>query len=126
MSNVRLNLIVLYSPDIERLRAFYTVLGLEFEREQHGRGPEHYAADVAGTVLEIYPLLGQEAGDVGALRLGFDVAWIDALLEPLVDAGGQVVAPPDETQRGIVAVVRDPDGRKVELVEARPRRRCCG
>ena len=47
MSSVRLNLIVLYSPDIERLRAFYTVLGLEFEREKHGRGPEHYAANIA-------------------------------------------------------------------------------
>lgn len=126
MSNVRLNLVVLYSSDVERLRAFYTLLGLEFEREQHGRGPEHYAADVDGVVLEIYPQSANATRDVSTMRLGFDVAWIDALLDPLVGAGGQVVTPPDETQRGIVAVVRDPDGRKVELVEARPRRRCCG
>ncbi len=123
---VRLNLVVLYSPDIERLRAFYALLGLEFEREQHGRGPEHYAAELGEAVLEIYPQADTSPGDVSAVRLGFDVAWIDAVLDPLLSAGGTLVTAPQETQRGIVAVVRDPDGRKVELVEARPRRRCCG
>lgn len=126
MSTVRLNLVVLYSPDIERLRAFYLLLGLEFEREQHGRGPAHYAAQLGDAVLEIYPQPSASSADVSAVRLGFDVAWIDAVLDPLLAAGGSLVTAPQETQQGIVAVVRDPDGRKVELVESRTRRRCCG
>ena len=126
MSNVRLNLIVLYSPDIDRLRAFYTLLGLELEQEQHERGPLHYAAQAGETVVEIYPQSAVANADVSAIRLGFDVAWIDAVLDSLLSAGGKLVTGPQETQRGIVAVIRDPDGRKVELVESRPRRRCCG
>ena len=126
MSNVRLNLVVLYSPDIERLRAFYTLLGLEFDREQHGRGPEHFSADVDGLTLEIYPQQAADVADVSAVRLGFDVPYLDAMLEALLGGGGQLVTPPAETQQGMVAVIRDPDGRKLELVEPRSRRRCCG
>jgi lactoylglutathione lyase len=126
MSNVRLNLIVLYSPDIERLRAFYTLLGLEFEQEQHERGPLHYAAQAGEATIEIYPQQAKSSADVGAVRLGFDVVWLDAVLDPLIENGAALVTPPQDTLRGIVAVIRDPDGRKIELVESRPRRRCCG
>ena len=33
----------------------FECLGLTFVREQHGEGPEHYACEKDGRVLEIYP-----------------------------------------------------------------------
>ncbi len=55
--SARLTLLVLYSDRMEECRAFYSALGLCFAREQHGQGPQHYAAVLDdGSVFEIYPL----------------------------------------------------------------------
>lgn len=46
---------VLYVADVERMKTFFEALGLVFKKEQHGAGPEHYACERDGRVLEIYP-----------------------------------------------------------------------
>ena len=51
----RLNLIVLRSPEPVKSVAFYQLLGIGFEQEQHGTGPVHWAAETGSVVLEIYP-----------------------------------------------------------------------
>ncbi|GAA5146143.1 hypothetical protein GCM10023321_05150 [Pseudonocardia eucalypti] len=95
---VRTRLLVLYTQRITECREFYTRLGLTFVREQHGIGPEHYAATLAdGLVLELYPGTPERA--TGALRLGFE-------LEPGGPAEGTGLAE---------GVHRDPDGRAVEV-----------
>ena len=54
--SARLTLLVLYSDRMEECRAFYSALGLCFAREQHGQGPQHYAAVLDdGSVFESYP-----------------------------------------------------------------------
>ena len=117
MSPPRLNLLVLRSAAPERLAAFYEGLGLRFERHRHGSGPEHYAAQAGEAVFEIYPL--GDADETPTLpRLGFTV---DALPEALAAAeanGGSLAAPAKPSPWGFRAVVSDPDGRKVELVES--------
>lgn len=40
-------------PDL--LMVFFHRLGLQFKREKHGDGPEHWACQVGDAVLEIYP-----------------------------------------------------------------------
>jgi catechol 2,3-dioxygenase-like lactoylglutathione lyase family enzyme len=88
---VRTNLLVIYTTRVEECRDFYTSLGMNLQSEQHGTGPRHYAAELAdGTVFEIYPAAqGQETG---RLRLGFTLTGV-----------------PDRR------VLRDPDGRAVEV-----------
>ncbi|SEE25036.1 VOC family protein [Streptomyces sp. TLI_105] len=50
------DLIVLYTDRLGACRDFYSGLGLTLVREQHGTGPERYAATLAhGAVLELYP-----------------------------------------------------------------------
>jgi hypothetical protein len=56
MAGVSLRLLVLKTPQVDRLRAFYQALGVELAEEQHGSGPVHYAGQVGDTVLEVYPL----------------------------------------------------------------------
>ena len=46
---------VLVSKKPDRLRAFFESMGLKFNKEKHGRGPIHWAAQVGESVLEIYP-----------------------------------------------------------------------
>ncbi|MGW1839612.1 VOC family protein [Streptomyces sp. NPDC002067] len=97
----RIALMVIYTDHLEESREFYGQLGMSFEREQHGRGPIHYAATFPdGTVLELYP--ATERRPVTSARLGFHV-------------DGQGMTPPLEPGRH---VVQDPDGRAVELYAA--------
>lgn len=109
---MKLNLLVLRTPRLEDLRRFYSALGVHFERERHGDGPEHYAATFAdGLVLELYPALDGSTPDAG-LRLGLSVDDIGKTLRSL----GETVIP-RQTQWGLRALVRDPDGRTVEVVQ---------
>jgi len=67
MSVRSLAYVVLRCADLERSRGFYEALGLRLSAEQHGKGPKHYASNVGGVVLELYPLAGNLTS---GLRLG--------------------------------------------------------
>ncbi|AAZ55587.1 hypothetical protein JCM3263A_19720 [Thermobifida fusca] len=96
--SARLTLLVLYSDRMEECRAFYSALGLCFAREQHGQGPQHYAAVLDdGSVFEIYPASPERR--TGITRLGFRVD--KTLLQTPLEAGHHILT--------------DPDGRKVDL-----------
>jgi len=98
---------------MEELKSFYTSLGVEFQSEKHGKGPEHYAATLSNDlVLEIYPAADGTTPDT-ALRLGLSVPDLGDALRALGQSGA-----PRQTPWGLQAVVRDPDGRTVELLQS--------
>lgn len=108
-----INLIVLRSDQLQLTRGFYESLGLSFAEEKHGQGPAHLSATTpSGTVLELYPLSGDERPETGTrgVRLGFVVPDVMAVIEAVVVAGGTVMSSDQKA-----AVLKDPDGRKVEL-----------
>ena len=89
-------LLVLHTEHLEACRTFCADLGLQFAREQHGAGPEHYAAELpGGLVLELYPATARRP--VSSNRLGFRASAEATGLAP-----GQ-------------HVLQDPDGRAVEV-----------
>jgi predicted enzyme related to lactoylglutathione lyase len=118
---IRLNLLVLKTRQLDRLRQFYAALGIAFAQEKHGDGPLHYAGTIGDLVLELYPLPEGAGLADSTTRLGFAVAGLDAVVRALEGVGAEVVALPRQTAWGRRAVVRDPDGRAVELSEAGPR-----
>jgi lactoylglutathione lyase len=85
----RLGYVVLRCADIERSRVFYEALGFQLVAEQHGTGAKHYACDVGGVTLELYPSAGKSTS---GLRLGLVVSDL---------AAGQAVT------------VTDPDGHQI-------------
>ena len=109
-----LNLLVLRSPDIERARLFYEVLGMTFIRHAHGAGPEHYAHQDERGVFEIYPAKQAEGGGGGGDKtgLGFAVADLADMREKLAAYQPQPIS---DGEGGRTFVVRDPDGRRVEV-----------
>jgi predicted enzyme related to lactoylglutathione lyase len=113
-STPALNLLVIRSQEPARTVRFYELLGLRFQEEQHGKGPVHWAAELDGLVMEIYPA---ESGVDRAPRLGFEVGNVEPILASLQDQGAEVVSDLKQTQWGLRAVVKDPDGRSVELVQ---------
>lgn len=52
------NVLVIKAPDVEKVKFFFEKMGLEFVKEKHDDGPEHYATpNHPGLLccLEIYP-----------------------------------------------------------------------
>ena len=117
MSKVTLNLVVLRSPDLARAVAFYSRLGLRFTRHRHGAGPEHFTAKLSGGVFELYPLTSDGVSTLGT-RIGFKIPSVDAAIAELSDCPDSVVTAPRDTEWGRRAVVTDPDGHRVELLQS--------
>jgi lactoylglutathione lyase len=118
ISSASLNLVVLRSSDLTRAANFYTLLlGLEFVKHRHGNGPEHFSAELGALVFELYPLVPDGPSTSGT-RLGFRVPSLEAALvavsEPYPNA---VLSPPKDSEWGRRAVIADPDGHRVELLE---------
>lgn len=115
MSKVDINLVVLRSADLTRAEQFYSAIGLRLAREQHGTGPEHLAAELGDAVFEIYRQ-GDSESTLGT-RIGFRVPSVADAIAAAVSAGGTLVTPAKHGPWGLRAVVADPDGHRVELVE---------
>lgn len=116
MSNISLNLVVLRSSDLARAAAFYSRLGLEFTQHRHGNGQEHFAAELLGGVFELYPQVADGVSTLGT-RVGFRVPSVDAVLVALADYPAAVVTPVRDSEWGRRAVVADPDGHRIELLQ---------
>lgn len=110
-----LNLVVIRVVDLERSRNFYSGLGLTFTLEKHGAGPEHLTARTGGAVFELYP--SGRSGETIGVRLGFTVGSLKLAIEKVELAGGKVLALTDIKPGPSSAVLQDPDGHKVEIVE---------
>ena len=83
---------VLRTPDVKRAVEFYTKLGLTFVQHRHGNGPEHFTAELAGGVFELYPMSAGGPSTLGT-RIGFHVPSIDGALAGLSDYPGAVLSP---------------------------------
>jgi predicted enzyme related to lactoylglutathione lyase len=119
MAHVSLTLLVLKTRQVEQLRLFYQTLGVELAKEQHGKGPIHFAGRAGDVVIEVYPL-PDDAGPVeSSTRLGFAVEDVAEVVRALEGIGAKIVTPPKETAWGLQGVVKDPDGRSVELTQRR-------
>ena len=117
MTDVSLSLVVLKTRQVEKLRAFYQALGIELAEEQHGKGPIHYAGRIGSVVLEVYPLTEDGTPTDSTTRLGFAIGKLTEATEQLKALGISVPDNPQATEWGYRVVVRDPDGRAVELYE---------
>jgi predicted enzyme related to lactoylglutathione lyase len=100
---------------MHRLKDFYGLLGLQFDYHRHGSGPYHYSTVDGDTTIEIYPPAKGQVSPDPHLRLGFSVAHFDELVDTLQRQNVHFVTLPQQTEFGFMAVVTDPDGRKIEL-----------
>lgn len=106
MTMTSISLLVLRASDPEATAAFYSALGFEFNVEQHANGPQHFACEEDGFVLEIYPLKANQHEVTDSVMIGLEVESLDQL-----SVAGEIIT----TEEGRVALIRDPDGRSVRL-----------
>lgn len=118
MNAITLNLVVLRFRDIARAEAFYSRLGLHFTRHRHGKGAEHFAAELPGGVFELYPQTADSPSTLGT-RIGFTVPSVDAVIAALGDYPEAIISAPKDSEWGRRAVLADPDGHRIELIQSK-------
>jgi lactoylglutathione lyase len=79
MVKVHLSLVVIRSVNVEESVKFYRMLGLNFDKYQHGNGLEHFASNLGQATFEIYPQTAR-MGTTTGIRLGFQVLDLDSLV----------------------------------------------
>jgi len=112
---MELKLLVLRTGDTKILADFYSLFGLSFDYHKHGNSPFHYSATLGQTVLEIYPLTKSQTEPDKNLRLGFGLDNFDETIQKLKAVEVSFSLEPAQTDFGFMAIVSDPDGRKIEL-----------
>jgi predicted enzyme related to lactoylglutathione lyase len=110
-----IRLIVLRTSDTKRLADFYSLFGLTFDYHKHGNSPLHYSASIGQTVLEIYPLTKSQSEADKNLRLGFGIDNFDKTVLTLKELQVSFSLEPTQTEFGFMAIISDPDERKIEL-----------
>jgi lactoylglutathione lyase len=110
-----IRLLVLRTSDTKKLADFYSLFGLTFDYHKHGNSPFHYSATFGQTVLEIYPLTKSQTEPDKNLRLGLGIDDFDETIQKLRAAEVSFSLEPTLTDFGFMAIVSDPDGRKIEL-----------
>lgn len=115
-NNSRLGLLVVHASDLETSASFYRSLGLGFERHAHPPCGDHLASIGDDCVFEIYRLReGQSA--IAPMAFGFHVSSVDQAVNDVRATGGTVKREPHSTEWGRSAIVTDPDGHIVLLME---------
>ena len=112
--------LVLFSVDVGATVAFYRALGLELEGEDHGDGPIHFAADVAGVHFAVLDAAADPGRALswrraGSLFPGFWVPSLSATVAALAQLEAPVLVVHQVREWGCRAVLEDPDGRAVEI-----------
>jgi predicted enzyme related to lactoylglutathione lyase len=116
MVEIHLSLVVIRSVNLEESVKFYQMLGLNFEKHQHGNGLEHFASNIGQVTFEIYPQTARMGTTTGT-RLGLQVPDVDSLVIRLQKENVTVITKPSVSEWGRRAVVVDPDGHRIELVQ---------
>jgi hypothetical protein len=112
---MKLNLLVIRTENPEILKVQYEKIGFEFDYHKHGNGPFHYASELNGFVLEIYPLAKSMTKADNSLRLGFEIENLEIKVENLKKTNWKILSEPKKTEWGMVSIIQDLDGRKIEL-----------
>ena len=112
---MEIRLLVLRTDDMKRLVDVYSLLGFSFVYHKHGDSPYHYSTTIDKTVLEIYPLTKSQIAADKSLRLGFGIDNFEQTISALKEMKIPFSMEPTQTDFGFMAIVADPDGRKIEL-----------
>ena len=108
--------LMLYAISVEATARFYRALGVDFEA--HPGGPS--VGDADGCRIAIVAATSGDAagpGVGGTTMPGFEVESIEDAVERLREMGRKILREPESLSWGRRAVVSDPDGRAVELIE---------
>jgi catechol 2,3-dioxygenase-like lactoylglutathione lyase family enzyme len=114
----KLDLVMIIVSDMERSVAFYRdVLGLQVEYESPAWSQVR-AGDVS---IGLHSTNGGDAPSPGSVVMSFSVDSTEGAVEELRSRGAEIAEEPKREEfGGYLAVVHDPDGYSIQLLEGWP------
>jgi lactoylglutathione lyase len=109
--------ITLNSSQPELLLRFYSVLGFHFSQKQVDKGSLAWLGQLGEMALEVYGIKETFSGRSPNVQLSFQVAGIESIIEKVRDLKLQIMMEPLQSSIGTIAIVMDPDGRSIELIQ---------
>lgn len=113
---VEVGLLVIRSNDMHQLAEFYSAIGMQFEKHSHPPCGEHYSTIEGNCVFEICQLK-QGQTPLTNFFFGLTVPDITTAVDAVIANHGEIVRPPESSERGSTAIIRDPEGHRVLLVQ---------
>lgn len=120
MTSIHIDACVLWAEDLERTAAFYRAVGVPLEDELHEEGPRHLACELGPVHFAIYASTdgrgeAPNRSVSGGMQVGLQLEDLDTVHSALRAIGADVLIAPEDVPWGRRMVVRDPDGRPLEL-----------
>ena len=108
----RFKSLIIPSSDPEQTAAWYSIAGITFDEEQHGKGPIHQSAELEAkkTLIEFYP-------EDTAIRIGFEVDSVEEVSNKYIEEGILPRHLAKESKYGKFITFKDPNGIIVEFRE---------
>ena len=114
---VRLISLVINTNQISSLVTFYKAIGINLQPAKVSIGSEYYKAIFPSFEFAIYGVKNKSEVKTPNFQLSFHVQHLDQILKNLKTIGGECILDPIESTEGNKAIVLDPDGHSVELIE---------
>ena len=106
------------TANIKALVHFYKTLGLPLESKQVTLGSEIYRAQMGAIELTLFGIRSKEKSLTPPIQLGFIVKDVAAIISKLSEVPNvTVMMEPTDMPDGKKAIVLDPDGHSVELIQ---------
>jgi lactoylglutathione lyase len=112
--------LVVFAADVQVTAEFYRAIGLDLEEELHEEGsPVHLAVELGPVHFAVYeaatPGQAPQRRSAGDTFPGFYVGSLDEVTTALQRLGAPIIKEHEDMPWGCRIVVRDPDGRAVEV-----------
>lgn len=120
---VELGALILFTSRLDAVVSFYRALGVPLEEESHDEGPVHHACELGSVHFAVFTSDSSVAPaprSAGAAMPGFAVPSLTDAWHRIRGLGAEILEEPTEYLWGPRFLVRDPDGRAVEVFERRP------
>ena len=103
-----------FTDSLEQDKAFYeAIIGKSFE----SYGPAWHSLPLGNVIFALHSQNEKNPADTHKLHFSFNVTEIDMVLARCKEAGGEIVKDVYDEAFGKVAIVKDPQGRLIELVQ---------
>ncbi len=109
--------ITVNTPNLENMVRFYEVLGCHFERVKVSVGGELFRSCIEGFELSLMSTPFAEVGKTPKVLMGFRVTRMEEKVSQLnLIPGVLMILDPTDMPDGKKAILQDPDGHSVELL----------
>jgi catechol 2,3-dioxygenase-like lactoylglutathione lyase family enzyme len=111
--------ITVNTPNLENMVRFYEVLGCRFDKVSVNKGGELYRSSILGFELSLMSIKSADLGKYPKVMMGFKIADMEKKVQLLGGIPGVImILDPTDMPDGRKAILQDPDGHSVELVDA--------